>query len=90
MRIKHYQGYGSVTAKVTNKVITPDSEKYIIEVSGAHEYGLDVDSYTAWDWLVRKLIRKYKDKSIYDYNVKISYELESFDKAIYEVVICAK
>jgi hypothetical protein len=58
MRIKHWQGYGSVNAKVKEKGFTYSPQgmtnRYVvIEVRGNHEYGLEVyrDNYTVAKWL---------------------------------------
>ena len=58
MRIKHWQGYGSVNAKVKEKDSTYSLQGMtnrcvVIEVRGNHEYGLEVykDNYTVAKWL---------------------------------------
>lgn len=66
MKIKHWQGYGSVNAKVTKK--TADTQLGVktitIEVVGNHEYGLDRsrDKYDVYNWLLKKF-----DKSVESY-----------------------
>lgn len=51
MRIKHYQGYGNVTAvKIKDSSCTLH-----VKVSGDHEYGLETnDEYTLYKWLIEK------------------------------------
>lgn len=80
MRIKHWQGYGSVNAQALKK--TADTQKGIktitIEVVGNHEYGLDRsnDEYDIYNWLLKRF-----DKSAEDYRdiIKIEYEEDSID-----------
>lgn len=66
MRIKHYQGYGSVNAKVIRKKTNVSFHKIgyketmlVINVYGNHECGLDVsnDYYEVNKWLVKKVAR---------------------------------
>lgn len=52
-KIKHWQGYGSVDAKVLRK--TPDN--LIVQVRGMHEYGLDCGAWDhdrVYEWLVKR------------------------------------
>ena len=52
MKIKHWQGYGSVNMQVIQN--TPDYVK--IDVSGLHEYGLERDDrYDVCKWLLNKV-----------------------------------
>jgi len=59
MRIKHWQGYGTVSAvKVKDRSCTLH-----IRVSGNHEWGLErEDMYDLYNWLVKRF-----DKSVPDY-----------------------
>ena len=58
MKIKHWQGYGTVDARKIK-----DGAKLHIRVSGNHEWGLRRDDeYDLFNWLIRKF-----DKSIPDY-----------------------
>ena len=59
MRIKHWQGYGTVNAvRVRDKQCTLH-----IRVSGNHEWGLERDdTYDLYNWLVKRF-----DKSVPDY-----------------------
>lgn len=59
MRIKHWQGYGTVNAvRVKDKQCTLH-----IRVSGNHEWGLERDDvYDLYNWLVKRF-----DKSVPDY-----------------------
>jgi len=58
MKIKHWQGYGSVTAKK----VASFAEQLVIMVYGNHEWGLDRsdDYYDVFNWLVRKFDKKHK------------------------------
>lgn len=41
MKIKHFQGYGSVSAIKKSRTITPDNKiNLVIEVTGNHECGI--------------------------------------------------
>lgn len=52
MKIKHWQGYGSVNMKVLKN--TPNL--VIIDVYGEHEWGLDRDDkYDVCKWLLNKV-----------------------------------
>ena len=63
MRIKHWQGYGTVNA-VRKKTVENGEDKIMtILVSGNHEYGLNRnDKYDVFNWLLRKF-----DKTVSDY-----------------------
>lgn len=60
MKIKHFQGYGSVNATKVSKTTFTDlfgqqRTKLIIKVQGLHEYGLKVnDTYDGVRWLLSK------------------------------------
>jgi hypothetical protein len=64
MKIKHWQGYGSVNAKVTSKTLNSYSEErtITIKVWGNHEYGLDRsdDRYDVFHWLLLKFDKEAK------------------------------
>ena len=58
MKIKHYQGYGTVQAKKINK--TGNCLK--VTVWGNHEYGLiRDDKYDVFNWLVKRFDKVHKD-----------------------------
>lgn len=80
MKLKHWQGYGTVNAvKIED---TPSS--VVIEVTGAHEYGLvREDMYDVKHWLLDRLARKYSAIP-YTYLDLFVYE-ESWKKAIYTI-----
>lgn len=59
MKIKHWQGYGTVNAvRVKDRSCTLH-----IRVSGNHEWGLERnDTYDLYNWLIKRF-----DKSVPDY-----------------------
>lgn len=68
MKIKHWQGYGSVTATKKSKTTRTNSYGYkhttlVVEVKGMHEWGLLTDDdYTLYNWLIKRF-----DKNVADY-----------------------
>ena len=72
-RIKHWQGYGSVDAKVLRN--TP--ENMIIQVKGMHEYGLDCgawDTDRVYEWLVKRFDPSRKPTDIKSVDIDDDYE----------------
>lgn len=58
MKIKHWQGYGTVNAKK----LSSSADTLIVEVWGNHEWGLERnDVYDVFNWLVTKFDKKRKD-----------------------------
>ena len=93
MKIKHWQGYGCVNAKVLKKGL--DTQKGVktitIEVVGNHEYGLDRsnDEYDIFNWLLKRF-----DKDVKDYSdiIKVEYNEDSIvvdgldtDRGVYKI-----
>lgn len=77
MRIKHFQGYGTVNATKVRKdtffdVYGEEKTKLIIKVQGLHEWGLKVNcSYDAVRWLLPKFEKNLPN----DYwNVEVTTE----------------
>ena len=64
MKIKHWQGYGTVEArKMQNKSCTLH-----IRVSGNHEWGLRRDDmYDLFGWLIKRFDKSLKDKTYADF-----------------------
>ena len=61
MKIKHFQGYGSVQAKKVSKTIEGDKVILVVEVKGNHEWGLVViDNYDAKHWLFDRFEKNFK------------------------------
>lgn len=78
MRIKHWQGYGSVTATKLKKTVKNGITTLIVKVNGNHEYGLVRDDiYTLKRWLIDKFDKTARDISPYsiDYDYKDGYSL---------------
>lgn len=78
MKLKHWQGYGSVNAvKVEDK-----PTEVTILVTGLHEYGLVLeDVYDAKKWLLDRLCPKYKDIPYWKVTLFV-YE-ENYKRALY-------
>lgn len=72
MKIKHWQGYGSVQAKKVSKTTKGDKVTLVIEVKGNHEWGLVVfDNYDAKGWLFDRFEKNFKGD---EYDMDISIE----------------
>lgn len=75
MKLKHFQGYGSVEAKKVSKTTTTHHSginvtTLVIEVKGNHEYGIEVnDESTVWRWLVKRFDKGVGE--VYDYVVNV-------------------
>ena len=72
-KIKHWQGYGSVDAKLLKK--TPD--EMVVQVSGMHEYGLDCDkydTYRVYEWLVKRFDPTKTERDIKSVDIDDTYE----------------
>ena len=56
MKIKHWQGYGTVDAKkLCEYEIARNQKKIIIQVTGNHEYGIARhDAYDIYNWLLKR------------------------------------
>lgn len=60
MKIKHWQGYGSVTATK----VKDNTCKLHIRVVGNHEWGIcRNDLYDLYNWLVKKFDKSIKDST---------------------------
>ena len=89
MRIKHYQGYGSVNARVIKKGFSygprgKTDRSVTIEVSGNHEYGIIVDSYDHYrlaQWLGK--LGGFKEEDIESFDTK-SFSQRNEEKGIDE------
>lgn len=59
MKIKHWQGYGTVNA---HRITKDHSVRLHIYVIGNHEWGIvNEDEYDLWSWLVRHFERDVSD-----------------------------
>lgn len=62
MRIKHWQGYGAISAKkISDRAIPGTADRLlIVKVQGNHEYGIDCSHYggiwhdTVYNWLLKR------------------------------------
>lgn len=81
MKIKHFQGYGSVNAQKVERVKCKDIygrplAKLVVKVWGNHEYGLEVnDTYDVFKWLVSRFDKTIKDYTkVLDFKTECSYQ----------------
>lgn len=87
MKLKHWQGYGTVNAKKLELSAAGPNRKLVIEVTGNHEYGLTRDdAYDVYNWLVKRFA-----KDCPNYRNILSLRVESDDsgnveRATYEII----
>ena len=61
MRIKHWQGYGQVTAEKVYSTNVGGENVIVIKVSGNHEWGLHRDDrYDVARWLLSKFVKEFR------------------------------
>lgn len=78
MKLKHWQGYGTIEAKKINRVVNNNEIKLTISVKGNHECGLlRNDKYDAFNWLLKRFDKNVK-------NDRCIKKLECIDKPSYE------
>ena len=71
MKIKHFQGYGSVQAKKLSKTTIGNKTKLVVEVKGNHEWGLVRDDvYDAKRWLFDRFEKNFNG-NYYDIEMTI-------------------
>ena len=94
MRIKHWQGYGCINAKVVGRELNArtGAEVIKIEVSGNHEWGLTwhwKDTYRVGEWLGK--VGKFTSDQVVDYESEecpINKIGEGYvDRAIYTIYL---
>ncbi|MBO5435316.1 hypothetical protein J6A31_05825 [bacterium] len=94
MKIKHWQGYGCVSArKLSEKKLSETTAILKIEVKGNHECGIERnDTYDVFRWLLNDGKRFTKDcktyRDIYKLNITTDIVMEngqSVDIAYYEI-----
>lgn len=63
MRIKHWQGYGTVNARKTAFSMNADGTNTVqVTVTGLHEYGLvRRDEYDVFNWLAKRFAKDCPD-----------------------------
>lgn len=72
MKVKHFAGYGSVTATKVSKTQKDGIVTMVIEVSGNHEWGLVVnDIYDGYNWLLERF-----DKKVLGYKHILSMDIK--------------
>lgn len=72
MKIKHWQGYGTVNAEKVSKKTAGGITTLVVRVSGNHEWGLiRDDEYDLKTWLVKRF-----DKS-FDPGNRVAYSYDS-------------
>jgi len=81
MKVKHWQGYGTVNAKKIKRTEKNGLVDLHIRVNGNHEWGIDRDDiYDFVNWLGKKL-----DKNLTDYRqierlrTESSYDLQNHE-----------
>lgn len=73
MKIKHWQGYGSVTAKKVSKVTKNGVTTLVVKVTGNHEWGLVRDDiYDLKRWLIDRFDKTAAD--VWPYDINYRYE----------------
>lgn len=84
MKLKHWQGYGTIDAKrVSNKKNKNGTKTLVISVTGMHEYGLvRDDAYDVFRWLVKRFA---KDCPNYRSITDLSIHEPSGSEAVYTV-----
>ncbi len=90
MKIKHWQGYGSVSAKVVNKSIDEYFETVSIVVSGNHECGIDChhDYSRVNEWLLEKVAKiKTNSWKIKEVTIEDLTENNEVEKLKYNIKI---
>jgi len=62
MKIKHWQGYGTVNATKVRKTISNGITTLIVRVKGNHECGIRRDDkYDLTNWLIKRFDREFSD-----------------------------
>jgi hypothetical protein len=70
MKIKHFQGYGSVQAKKLSKTTIGNKTKLVVEVKGNHECGLVRDDiYDVKSWLFDRFEKNFNGN---DYDIEMT------------------
>lgn len=89
MKIKHWQGYGTVNAKKLFMNTSDDGiTELVIEVKGNHEWGLvRDDEYDVANWLVKRFDKDFIDyRDIIYLKIDEDYDIDTHeDIAIYTI-----
>lgn len=91
MRIKHWQGYGSVNASVVRRITVSakhNIKSILIKVSGNHEYGLvRNDYYDVFRWLLKRFDKQVQDdRQIMNIDIESGYDSNDVEYAYYTIV----
>lgn len=76
MKLKHWQGYGSVDATKIRKTVQRGIVTLIVKVKGNHECGLRRDDhYDLANWLIKRFDKTFKDyRSIQNVSIRETEE----------------
>ena len=82
MKIKHWQGYGSVNAKKISREESNDIIKLHIKVSGNHEYGVERDDlYDIIRWIGTRFDKQLTDhRQVIDFKTNAGYDLNNHEE----------
>ena len=82
MKIKHWQGYGCITATKTRKVSKNGRTTLVIHVSGNHECGLHRDDeYDVANWLIKRFDKTFTDvRDIESMSIEDGYDDEKHEE----------
>ena len=88
MRLKHWQGYGSVNAKKLSKGPAPDGRtRLVIEVTGHHEWGLVRDDvYDVHRWLVQRFVKDCPNYQNIESMHITENRIDNVDQAVYSII----
>lgn len=76
MKVKHWQGYGTVEMKKMSQKTKDNIKTVVVRVSGNHEWGLERnDTYDIHRWICKRLAKDCKNYSdIINMTINDSYE----------------
>ena len=77
MKVKHWQGYGTVEMKKVSQKTQNGVKTVVVKVSGNHEWGLKRnDVYDIHRWICKRLAKDCKEYSdIINMSINDSYEI---------------
>ena len=74
MKIKHWQGYGTVNAQKISRTVRNGMVTMVIKVTGDHEWGLvRDDEYDLKNWLVKRFDKNVTDRQRITYTYEPGY-----------------
>ena len=86
MKVKHWQGYGSVDMKVISRKQVANIKTIVVRVSGNHEWGLvRDDEYDIYHWICSRFAKDCKSYvDIIDTHIQSDYtkDVETCDYTI--------